>query len=67
MPKIVGVAEIHLLLVPRVTKQRVWQLTQRPDFPQPVYELSAGKFWLLEDVVAWAKATGRQYDLSLTV
>lgn len=37
-----------------VSKQRVHQLTERPDF------LGIGKVWLRDDVEAWATATGRR-------
>lgn len=54
---LVGVAEIAELL--KVTRQRVQQLTQRDDFPDPEAVLSAGKVWKRSDVEAWAKKTGR--------
>lgn len=58
MPKIVGVYEIAALL--GVTRQRVQQLVHRADFPLHVVELHTGKIWLLTDIEAWAKATGRK-------
>ena len=57
MPKIAGIHEIAALL--GVTRQRAWQLTRTADFPEPVYRLHAGHFWLLADVERWAKAKGR--------
>ena len=36
-----------------VSRQRVYQLSQRPDFPDPVANLAIGKVWRLEDVSAW--------------
>lgn len=58
MPKIVGVYEIAALL--GVTRQRVQQLVHKADFPEPCYRMHAGEFWLLADIEAWAKATGRK-------
>ena len=58
MPKIVGVLEIADLL--GVSRQRVQQLVHRADFPEPCYRMRAGDFWLLADIEAWAKATGRK-------
>lgn len=57
MPKIVGVAEMAEML--GLTKQRVQQLTQRSDFPEPVYRMTAGNFWLLTDFEEWARRVGR--------
>ncbi len=54
---LVGVAEIAELL--GVTRQRVHQLTQAPDFPAPVAELSAGRIYNRDEVEAWARRTGR--------
>lgn len=42
-----------------VSRQRVQQLTSKPDFPQPVAELKAGKVWLRSAVVRWASGDGR--------
>ena len=54
---LVGVAEIADML--GVTRQRVHQLMQAPDFPNPVAELSAGRIWNRDEVEAWARSTGR--------
>lgn len=43
-----------------VGRQRVYQLTARPDFPQPVARLKAGAVWRKVDVVEWAEARGRE-------
>jgi len=56
--KIVGVSEMSKML--GLTKVRVWQLAQHPDFPAPCYEMDAGKFWRLVDFLAWTKRTGRK-------
>jgi hypothetical protein len=55
--KLVGVAEMALML--GVTRQRVQQLTQRPDFPEPRHRFIMGNAWLLTDFTEWAKANGR--------
>jgi predicted DNA-binding transcriptional regulator AlpA len=60
VPKIVGVLELVDLL--GVTRQRVWQLIKRADFPEPCYRMKAGDFWLLADIEAWATATGRKVN-----
>lgn len=52
-----GVAEMAHIL--RLTRQRVRQLTQRPDFPEPAQRFIMGDAWFLADFTAWAKATGR--------
>lgn len=56
---IVGVAEIAAML--GVTRQRVFQLSLRPDFPEPWRKMSAATFWRTSDVQAWAEATGREW------
>jgi prophage regulatory protein len=43
-----------------ISRQRVQQIINRPDFPKPEGELRMGKFWLTEHVTAWAAAHGRQ-------
>ena len=48
---LVGAAEIGEML--GVGRQRVHQLTTRPDFPEPVVVLSMGKVWHREDVERW--------------
>jgi prophage regulatory protein len=36
-----------------LSRQRVYQLTQRPDWPRPYDELVVGKVWRREDIEAW--------------
>ena len=36
-----------------VSKQRVYQITTRRDFPAPVAELAQGKVWRAADVERW--------------
>lgn len=57
MEALVSRVEIADLL--GVSKQRVHQLLQRPDFPRPVAQLGIGDIWLRRDVEAWAVAAGR--------
>lgn len=50
--RIVGAHEIRACLG-NVSRQRVYQLTGRTDFPRPIAELAQGKVWLASDVEAW--------------
>ncbi|MHA3700715.1 helix-turn-helix transcriptional regulator [Jatrophihabitans sp. YIM 134969] len=54
---VVAAAEIAAML--GVSRQRVTQLTAKPDFPAPLTTLSVGKIWSYDDVRSWAEATGR--------
>jgi prophage regulatory protein len=51
-PRLVGTQEIRVRLG-GVSRQRVYQLTRRADFSQPVAELAQGSVWLAEDVDRW--------------
>jgi prophage regulatory protein len=53
--RLMGSAEIRHLLGD-VSRQRVYQVTQRRDFPEPVATLEMGNVWLAEDVEAWFQA-----------
>lgn len=55
---IVGVAEIANIL--GVTRQRVHQLAETPDFPEPAAVLTAGKIWERATIMNWADKTGRR-------
>ena len=57
---LIGAAEIGDLF--GVSRQRVQQLVNRPDFPRPVVELAMGKVWNTEDVLRWGRETGRLSD-----
>ena len=57
MHHLVGAQEIQRML--GVSRQRVYQLTDAADFPDPVAVLAAGKVWHREDVETWAHAKGR--------
>lgn len=39
-----------------ISRQRVYQITSRPDFPPPAADLMQGKVWLVEDVDSWIAA-----------
>jgi hypothetical protein len=47
-----------------VSHTRVVFLADQPDFPAPLDELSVGKIWALDDVLAWAQRKGRTLDLA---
>ncbi|MEU7909177.1 DNA-binding protein [Actinoplanes sp. NPDC049118] len=53
--KLMGAHEIRVRLG-GISRQRVYQLTSRRDFPAPVAELAMGNVWLAEDVEAWIAA-----------
>jgi prophage regulatory protein len=53
--RLVGAHEIRVWLG-GVSRQRVYQLTSRDDFPPPVADLAQGKVWLAADVEAWIAA-----------
>lgn len=55
--ELVGTAEIAAML--GVSQQRVHQLKQRPDFPEPLAVLTGITIWRREDVEEWARRTGR--------
>lgn len=55
---IVGSAEIGRMLG-GLSRQRVQQLVNRPDFPKPDAVLEMGKVWKREDVEEWARSHGR--------
>ena len=38
-----------------ISRQRVYQITQRRDFPEPVAKLEMGNVWLAEDVETWVR------------
>lgn len=42
-----------------VSQQRVHQLMQREDFPDPLAELAIGQVWDRKVIEAWARSTGR--------
>ncbi|MEV2240591.1 AlpA family phage regulatory protein [Micromonospora sp. NPDC049891] len=50
--RLVGSAEIRVMLG-GISRQRVYRITSRRDFPEPVAQLSMGNVWLAEDVERW--------------
>lgn len=48
---LVGAAEVADML--SVSRQRVYQLAARPDFPAPVVTLHSGRIWEREAVARW--------------
>ena len=52
---LMGSAEIRVRLG-GISRQRVYQITQRRDFPEPVAKLEMGNVWLAEDVEAWIRS-----------
>ena len=59
--RLVGRGELRRLF--GVSATRTIQIAERPDFPPPLDELSVGKIWALDDVIAWAERTGRTLNL----
>lgn len=55
---LVGTAEIAEML--RVSRQRVYQLSQLPDWPEPIARLAMGAVWRTTDIEAWARSRGRE-------
>jgi prophage regulatory protein len=62
MHHLVGAAEIGRML--GVSRQRVQQLVNRDDFPEPEAVLEMGKVWKRSDVEEWARSRGRQVKQS---
>jgi len=59
---LVGSKEIQELFA--VNRQRVWQLSNRPDFPPPLAVLALGAVWRERDIRKWANERGREvYDI----
>lgn len=59
--RLAGRGELRKLL--GVSHTRVVFLANQPDFPAPLDELSVGKIWALDDVLAWAERKGRTLNL----
>lgn len=36
-----------------ISRARVYQITQRRNFPEPIADLDMGNVWLADDVEAW--------------
>lgn len=50
---LVGAHEIRDLLGGQLSRQRVYQLTSRANFPAPIADLAQGKVWLALEVRRW--------------
>ena len=59
--RLLGNAEICRAL--GISRQRLSQLTSRPDFPPPHVTLTMGSIWTLADLQQWADATGRAVNV----
>ncbi|MBO3738844.1 helix-turn-helix transcriptional regulator [Actinoplanes flavus] len=58
IPSLVGHQELRVRLG-GISRQRVYQITNRADFPRPVAQLAQGRVWLADEVEAWCLARGR--------
>jgi len=54
----IGPHEIAVML--NVSRQRVQQLMEKDDFPEPWAVLATGRIWAAEDVEAWGVKAGRR-------
>lgn len=52
--KLMGPAEIGRRLG-GIGRARVYQITQRRNFPEPIAQLEMGNVWLAEDVEEWIR------------
>ncbi len=52
--RLMGAHEIRVRLG-GISRQRVYQLTSRADFPQPAAALRQGKVWIGDQVEAWIR------------
>ncbi len=59
--RLLGRGELRKLF--GVSATRTIQIADRPDFPEPLDELSVGKIWAYDDVLAWAERAGRKLNL----
>jgi predicted DNA-binding transcriptional regulator AlpA len=57
--RLMGAHEIRVRLG-GISRQRVYQITTRQDFPEPVADLAHGKIWHADDVEAWILSHRRQ-------
>lgn len=58
MQDLVGTAELSRMF--GVSRQRTYQLTSTPGFPEPEAVLEMGKIWDRAKVRKWAEAHGRR-------
>ena len=57
---LMGAREIEVRL--GISRQRVYQLTSSPGWPEPYDELAMGKVWRIEDVEAWIRENRPDLD-----
>ncbi len=50
--RLMGAHEIRVRLG-GISRQRVYQITSRADFPAPAQDLAQGKVWFADDVEVW--------------
>lgn len=58
MPLLGGVSEVAQAL--GISRQRLTDIRQRNDFPQPVAELSSGPVWDLDEIARWTSSGARR-------
>jgi predicted DNA-binding transcriptional regulator AlpA len=66
VPRLAGLAEVATLR--GVSRKRAWQITQHPDFPEPVQVLAMGPVWLESDVqqfIDTPRKSGRKAKMML--
>ncbi|MFI5493578.1 helix-turn-helix transcriptional regulator [Actinoplanes sp. NPDC051859] len=61
--QLVGAHEIRRMLG-EISRQRVYQLTSRRDFPAPIAELAMSNVWLAADVETWIAERPSRADRS---
>lgn len=46
-----------------LSRQRVYQLAEREDFPEPYQTLVGGRIWKLSDILKWTARDGRTWHV----
>jgi predicted DNA-binding transcriptional regulator AlpA len=57
-PEVVGATEAARML--GVSRQRLYQLAEREDFPPPMVQLAAGPVWLTNSILAFERSWDRR-------
>jgi prophage regulatory protein len=63
--RLMAMAEIRRRLG-GISRQQVYELTARDDFPEPYDELTVGKLWLRADVERWIRQQWAPTSLEVT-